>query len=287
LAARFGLSAWREIILHEMPKFFSADTVLWYYPETHWSGYVLYLVTLVAVAVAAWGALRWREIRDAFSSGFTVNETNADLLMLILMGVSFGPYVIAPLRVPGYFLGGVFFMSILIARAIERFISSRQIFPRAAGALLFLATLLCGLDAIVYTASHDEIETLALCPNHKDLCMMRVPGRDIDAVETDLAQNQTNAVWTTISFVYPLIFETNEKLIASESIFGVDRPVYPRSIPKREPSEHERAVFVLETNSPYRAEIEATLAQKSGAPPQISEHGALTIIKQRFASDTP
>src|SRR5207248_4355535 len=57
MAARFGLSAWREIIVNEMPKFFSADTVLWYYPETHWSGYVLYPVTLIAIVVVAWQAL--------------------------------------------------------------------------------------------------------------------------------------------------------------------------------------------------------------------------------------
>jgi hypothetical protein len=270
-----------------MPKFFSADTVLWYYPETHWSGYVFYAVTLIATAVAARGVFRWRNIRNAFSSGFAVNETNSDLLMLILIGVSFIPYLIAPLRVPGYFLGATFFMSILIARSVERLICSRQIFPRAIGAMLFLATLVCGLEAIIDTATHNRIETLTLCSNHKDHCMMRVPGRDIDAIKTDLAQNQINAVWTTISFVYPLIFETNEKLIASESIFGVDRPVYPPPIPKLEPSEQGRAVFVLETHSPYRPEIEAVLTEKGGAPPQISEHGTLSIIKQRFASEVP
>jgi len=285
IAARFGLSAWREIIFHEMPKFFSADTVLWYYPETHWSGYILYGVTLVAIAVAIWVALRWRKIRDAFSSGFSVNETNADLLTLILIGVSFVPYMIAPLRVPGYFLGGTFFMSILIARCIERWLSRGHIVARALGAVMVLGTVICGVDAIIDTITHNQIETLTLCPNHKDHCMMRVPGREIDAVKADLARNQINAVWTTISFVYPLIFETNEKLIASESIFGVDRPVYPPSIPKWEPSEQERAVFVLETNSPYRAEIEATLVQKSGAAPQISDYGTLTVIKQRFASE--
>jgi hypothetical protein len=287
MAERFGLSAWREIILHEMPKFFSADTVLWYYPETHWSGYALYGVTVIAVVMAAWGALRWKKIRKAFSSGFSLNETNADLLMLILIGVSFVPYLIAPLRVPGYFLGGAFFMSILIARCVERLLSRQQALSRAMGALMLLATFICGLDAIVDTAAHNQIETLTLCPNHKDHCMMRVPGGDIDAVKADLSQNKISSVWTTISFVYPLIFETNEKLIASESIFGVDRPVYPPSIPKPEPSEQGPAVFVVETNSPYRAEIETVLAQKGGLPPQISEHGTLTIIRQRFASETP
>jgi hypothetical protein len=287
LVARFGLSAWRQIILHEMPKFFSADTVLWYYPETHWSGYVLYPVTLIAVAVIGWQALRWKKIWDAFSSGFTATETNTDLLMLILIAASFIPYLIAPLRVPGYFLGGTFFMSILIARCVERWFAEEQFFPRAIAALMLLAMVVCGVDAIIDTATHNQIETLTLSPNHRDHEMIRIPGRDIEAVEKEIAQDQIKAVWTSISFVYPLIFETNEKLIASESIFGVDRPVYPPSIPKPEPSEYGRAIFVVETNSPFRGEIETVLAQKSGAPPQISEHGTLIIIKQRFASESP
>ena len=117
--------------------------------------------------------------------------------------------------------------------------------------------------------------------------MLRVPGKDIDAVKQDLEQNRIKVIWTTISFVYSLIFETGEKLIASESIFGVDRPVYPPSIPKLEPGSEDRSVFVIETNSPYRPEIETTLAQKGGAPPRIREHGTLTVIEQRFVSESP
>jgi 4-amino-4-deoxy-L-arabinose transferase-like glycosyltransferase len=285
LAARFGLQAWRDIFLHEMPKFFSADTVLWYYPETPWAGYVLYFVTALALVAAAWGALR--QIRSAFSNGFSVTDTNKDLLMLILIGVSFVPYVIAPLRVPGYFLAASFFMSILIARMVDRFLAQKEMFVRALGAAMLLAVIVCGVDALIETAARNQIETLTLCPNRQDHCMLRVPGRDIDAAKQDLEQSRIKAVWTTISFVYPLIFESGEKLIASESIFGVDRPVYPPSIPKPEPSSEDRSVFVIETNSPYRPQIETTLALKGGAPPRISEHGTLTVIEQRFGSESP
>ena len=287
LTARFGLSAWREIIFHEMPKFFSADTVLWYYPQTHWSGYVLYAVTLIAIVLCAPRSLRPPTIRGAFSNGFTTNDASCDLLMLLLTGVSLIPYIIAPLRVPGYFLGATFFMSILIARSMQRLLSNKQLLVRIVGAVILVVTIVCGLDAIVYSATHNEIETLTLSPNHRDHEMIRVPGADIDAVKDDLARNQITAVWTTISFVYPLIFETNETLAASESIFGVDRSVYPPSIPKSEPNEHGRAVFVVETNSPFRHEIETALAVKSNLPPQISEHGALTIIKQRLGVESP
>ena len=287
LAARFGFDAWREIFLHEMPKFFSADTVLWYYPQTHWSGYLLYAITLIVIAFCGWRSLRWQTVRDGFSNGFTINDATSDFLMLLLIGVSFIPYIIAPLRVPGYFLGATFFISILVARCIDRLFTTKEVFLRALGAAMLVAVTICGLDAISYTATHNDIETLTLSSNHHDYEMIRVPGAEIDAVKDDLARNQITAVWTTISFVYPLIFETNEKLAASESIFGLDRPVYPPSIPKPQPSEHERAVFVVETNSPFRPQIESTLAQKSSAPPEITEHGALTVIKQRFASESP
>src|SRR5436309_5962224 len=134
LATRFGLQAWREILLHEIPKFFSADTVLWYYPETPWTGYVLYFVTAIAVVIAAWCAVP--KIRSAFSSGFAATDATKDLLMLILIGAIFVPYIIAPLRVPGYFLGASFFMSILIARCIDRFLAQKEMPLRALGATI-------------------------------------------------------------------------------------------------------------------------------------------------------
>ena len=285
LATRFGFRAWRDIFFVEMPKFFSADTVLWYYPQTYWTGYVLYLIAALALISAAWSALRWKEIRAAFGSGFATNGATKDLLMLILVGVSFIPYLIAPLRVPGYFLAASFFISILIGRCAECFLTQTKIFVRALGAAILLGVIVCGVDALVDTATHDQIETLTLCPNRQDHCMLRVPGADIDAVKKDLEQKGIKAIWTTISFVYPLIFETDEKLAASESIFGVDRPVYPPSISKPEPGSEDRSVFVIETSSPYRQEIEATLAQKGRAPPRITEHGTLTIIEQNFASE--
>ena len=223
LAARFGLQAWREIFVHEMPKFFSSDTVLWYYPETKWTGYVLYFVTGIAVIIAASRALRWKSIRSTFGSGFATNEAAKDLLMLILIGVSFVPYVIAPLRVPGYFLGAVFFMSILIARCADQLFSRKEVSARAFGVTTLLATIICGGAAIIETATHNQIETLTLSANRQGHEMIKIPGADIDAVKQDVDQNGTKAVWTTVSFVYPLIFETNEKLVASESIFGVDR----------------------------------------------------------------
>src|SRR5262249_39984146 len=181
LAQRFGLQAWREIFVHEMPKFFSDDTVLWYYPETKWTGYVLYAAVAFALVLAARRALP--QIRSGFRMGFGLNEATKDLLILILIAVSFVPYIIAPLRVPGYFLGGVFFMSVLRARATDELLARKEIFMRATGAAVFLAVLVCGVAAVIDTASQDQIETLTLSANRHDLEMMRVPGADINAVK--------------------------------------------------------------------------------------------------------
>ncbi len=108
LAARLGPSAWREIFFHEMPKFFGLDTVLWYYPETPWSGYVMYAVAIGAILLAGMRSLRWGQMRNALDTGFTANEANKNLLMLVLIGACFVPYVMAPMRVPGYFLAASF-----------------------------------------------------------------------------------------------------------------------------------------------------------------------------------
>jgi 4-amino-4-deoxy-L-arabinose transferase-like glycosyltransferase len=280
LAARFGFQAWREIFLHEMPKFFSDDTVLWYFPETKPLGYVLYAVTALGLIFAVRRGLP--RIGAALKSGFATSDGTRDLLMLILIAVSFVAYLIAPLRVPGYFLGAVFFMAILLARAIDELFASREMVRRIAATGIVAAVLICGVGAIIDVAEHNEIETLTLSANRQDHEMMRVPGADIDAVKRDLEQNGIGAVWTTFSFVYPFLFETNEKLVVSESIFGIDRPVYPPSIPKPEPSTQERAVFVIESKSPYREQIESTLRLKSDAIPVVREHGTLAVIEQRF-----
>lgn len=285
LATRLGFNAWRDIFMVEMPKFFSADTVLWYYPETSWIGYVMYAVALVTVVAAAINALRWQTIRNALRDGFASTNSAADLLLLVLIAASFVPYCIAPLRVPGYFLAGAFFISILIARLIHRCFTSSSKLARAFGIGVILAVVVSGAGAMIDTARHNQIETLTLCHGRSDHCMTRIPGADIDAVKRYLGDHQIEAVWTSISFTYPLIFETGERLIASESIFGVDRPVYPPEIPKPEPTSYNRAVFVIETDSPYRPEIEQTCAQKGGAAPVVNEFGKLTVIEQRFASE--
>jgi hypothetical protein len=104
-----------------MPKFFGADTVLWYYSERPAAGFVFYTIALLAIGLAAWPFLRSpSEILEAIRGGFARGHDERDLLLLFLISACFVPYVTAPFRVPGYFLGGSFFVAVLTGRLLER-----------------------------------------------------------------------------------------------------------------------------------------------------------------------
>src|SRR6266545_859252 len=110
-----------QIFFTEMPKFFGADTILWYYPEKPATGFVFYAVALLATGVAAWPFIRApSKILMAIRGGFTGGDQERDLLLLLLTLACFVPYVTAPFRVPGYFLAGCFFFAVLTGRLLKR-----------------------------------------------------------------------------------------------------------------------------------------------------------------------
>jgi hypothetical protein len=108
--------------------------------------------------------------------------------------------------------------------------------------------------------------------------MTRISGADIEGVEQYLRGHNLTSVWTTISFVYPLLFESRETLAVSNAIFEYPHRVYPQKIPWREPSLNPDAAFVIETDAPFRSLLETHCARAFGAAPLVYEHGKLTII---------
>src|SRR5437867_3814596 len=96
----FHRNSLSQIFLTEMPKFFGADTVLWYYPEKPVSGLVFYTIALLAVGVAVLPFVRapskaFVAIREGFAGG----HEERDLLLLLLTSACFVPYITAPFRV--------------------------------------------------------------------------------------------------------------------------------------------------------------------------------------------
>jgi hypothetical protein len=269
-----------EILFEEMPKFFGPDTVLWYYPEKPISGYVFYAIALAAVGAAAFPFLRSpAKIRRATLGGSS--DEDKDLMLLLLALACLVPYLIAPVRVPGYFLGGAVFLSVVTGRLLVRCLKSVRVAPRVAGAIGLATMLLIGGWVVIDVARHNEIETLTLNKAGK-LQMTRIPGADLEGVERYLRQNEVRSVWTTMSFVYPLLFESHEQLAVSDAIFRTDRRVYPEAVARPLPRRDQRTAFVVETESPNRQAIEAAFGQTGrGVQPIISQYGTLTVIEPR------
>jgi hypothetical protein len=279
ISSLFHLSAFGRIFLNEMPKFFGPDTVLWYYPETPASGYVFYAIACFAVTAAIWPfAKSPSKITRALRGDLPDHPQKRDFDMLVLTAASFVPYLTVPDGVPSYFFGGCFFLSVLTGRMLERCCSSSMTLLRIGGTGVLAAILVTGVLVMIRVGQKNEIETLSLCNEGKNYCMTRIPGSDIEGVEQYLRQRHVTSLWTTISFVYPLLFESGETLAVSNAIFEYPHRVYPQKIAWREPSLDSDAVFVVETDAPFRTLLETRCAQAFGAAPLVDEHGKLTVI---------
>ena len=281
MSSLFHLSTFGRILLDEMPKFFGPDTVLWYYPETPASGYVFYAITLFAVGVAIWPFARSpSKIIRALRGDLPDHLQKRDLEMLVLVAASFVPYLTMSPGVPSYFFGGCFFLSILTGRMFERSLSSSRALPRLAGATLLAAILVTGCLVMIRIGQENQIETLSWCKDGKNYCMTRIPGADMEGVERYLRQRSATSVWTTISFVYPLLFESGETVAVSNAIFEYPHRVYPQKIPWREPSLDRDVAFVIESDAPFRSLLETRCAQAFGTAPSVHEYGKLTIVAE-------
>ena len=111
--------------------------------------------------------------------------------------------------------------------------------------------------------------------------MTRIAAADIDGVHSDLKQRNVTSVWTTISFVYPLLFESGETLAVSNEILETPFRVYPEDMPWREPKRNREAAFVVETDVPIRSLVEMRCEKVFGSPPSAREYGKLTVITNR------
>jgi len=135
------------------------------------------------VTVAAWPFLRSpSRIVKAIRGGFVRDDQERDLLLLLLILACFVPYVTAPFRVPGYFLGGSFFFAALTGRLLARCFASSSTLLRFGAAGIFGTTLITGVAMMLDAARHNQIETLTLCDQGGNYCLRRIPGADLDGV---------------------------------------------------------------------------------------------------------
>ena len=109
-SALFHLSNCRRIFLDEMPKFFGPDTVLWYYPEKPASGYVFYVIALLAVGAGMWPFVKSpRKILRAMRGDLADGRQKTDFDMVVLTGCFFRPVSDSACRCAQLFPWRVFF----------------------------------------------------------------------------------------------------------------------------------------------------------------------------------
>jgi hypothetical protein len=209
------------------------------------------------------------------------SRQKSDFDMVVLTAASFIPYVSQAPGVPSYFLGGCFFLSMLTGRMLERGFSSSMRLPRLGASAALAVILVTGFFVLIRVGQTDQIETLSLCEDRRTYCMTRIAAADIDGTLRDLKQRNVTSVWTTISFIYPLLFESGETLAVSNEIFETPYRVYPEGTLWREPKRDREAAFVLETNGPIRSLVEMRYEQVFGSPPFVREYGKLTVITNR------
>jgi hypothetical protein len=270
------------IFFRELPKFFGVDTVLWYYPATPVLGVVFYAIAWLSVVVAVFPFFKTpSKILQGLRGDLQDSDEGWDFYLLVLAAACFIPYLTAAIRVPGYFLGGCFFLSALTGRLLARCFAVPAIRPRIFGAILLSVILSGGVAALMGVAGQNQIETLVLSDSGNEFHLARIPGRDIEAVERHLHQNRIPSVWTTVSFIHPLLFETEERLAVSGEIFGRDHRVCLEASPGSEPDQSRPPVFVIETSSPLRPQLEAWCARTAGVAPLVTGYGTLTVIEAK------
>jgi hypothetical protein len=243
---------------------------------------VFYAIAFFALVLAIWPfAKSPSKTVPALRGDLPDHPQKRDFDMLVLLAASFVPYLTMPVGVPSYFFGGCFFLSALTGRMLERSFCSSKALPRLGGAALLAAILVTGVLVMIEVGQKNQIETLSVCDDGTNYCMTRIPGADIEGVEHYLRQHKVTSVWTTISFVYPLLFESGEILAVSNAIFEYPHRVYPQKVPWREPSLDLDAAFVIETDTPFRSALEMRYAQAFGRAPTVHEYGKLTIVSEQ------
>ncbi|PYI73982.1 MAG: hypothetical protein DMF08_01645, partial [Verrucomicrobia bacterium] len=241
-----------------------------------------YAIALFALGVGMWPFVTSPgKILRAMRGDLADARQKSDFDMVVLTAASFVPYVSQAPGVPSYFFGGCFFLSMLTGRMLERGFSSSTPLPRLGAAIALAAILVMGIFVHIRIGQTNQIEILSLCEDRRTYCMTRIPSADIEGVHRDLKQRNVTSVWTTISFVYPLLFESGETLAVSNEIFETRYRVYPEDVLWREPKRDRDAAFVVETDVPIRSLVEMRCQQVFGSPPLAREYGKLTVITNR------
>ncbi len=271
LASRF--------FLVEMPRFFGADTVMWYFPEKSATGSVYAIVFLLALLFVIWLA-RGRIagfLRDHLLRAAAARPEDPALYALVFLGASSIPYFSAHFRVAGYLIGAYPFIAVVLATAIASLLSGRRLAARAGGATVLAVLLLAGLYEAGALLRNGGIDTL-VTDGAGNTRMRRIPSGDIEGMLAELRRSGTRFVHASAPFQYPIIFEEGGRIHASAALFGWRRRLFPELETPQGGGEPEMTL-VFETGMPVRRFVELPAPAETGGRLSERRFGALTVMR--------
>ncbi len=174
-------------------------------------------------------------------------------------------------------IGIVPFISISLGVFISNLFNSKQkpfvIFSAVFFSILFTA----GAYETVVFSQHNGFESLKMEPSKK-LITTTYSGKTTEKVINYLVENNIKYVYATPTFQYPIIFESNEKVIASSRIFEWHYNAY-------KPYDYivslmlgSNPIFVIEKDSPYVQTVIEVIKRITKAEPKITEIEDLLVI---------
>jgi len=268
-----------QIFAFEIPRFFGPDTVLRYRPDLPLSAWLFTGVAAIAIAHALWHyrAQHREAARALFRGGEARIERDRYGLLLSVAAADFALYLVLPTRAPSYLLGALPALALLAGVWLSDLRRLAPPFGPAAVSVLLVAACGSGLWESAQLLARDRIESLE--PRDGQLVATHHDGETIRLVIEHLRSRGIEAVFSSPSFQYPIIFESGEQILASSRAlpwrYIVHLP-YEEAVVE---AIQKRPVFVLERDSPYRARAETVLRSLAPGRLDATVVGELVVIE--------
>jgi hypothetical protein len=270
-----------RILFTEMPRFFGADTVLWYFPETSAVGIVYAVVAAVSVALSLWSVRRRLAgfVRDhlVMKPGPSSGVEDRLLYAMVFLGASSCPYLLARFREPRLLIGGYGFVAVMVGSALGACLASRRAAARSLGACTLGVLVFLGLYEAASLYRNGGIETLVMSSSG-DVGMKKIPDRDLDGVFRELRSEGIRFVTASPSFQYPILFESGETIHASAAAFGSKLRLFPEVERPRPEDAADAVTLVFESGMPVGRFIEMPRPADFGDRWTERRFGSLTVI---------
>jgi hypothetical protein len=268
-----------EVLFRELPRFFTPETVLLYTRSVSWTGWVFYIVSM---SVFLYTIFIYRKRLGAFFKGNFMRQgapfgRDKEIVLIMIFLLCFVPYLRVPIRVPGYLLGIVPIIAIFMGIFICLLSKKRSPAVRKFGWVVLVSLYLLGCADAVKFGKRNAIDSVAI--DKSGAFTTSYAGENIKSAISYLKSEGIKYIFATPSFQYPIIFESNETIIASSLIFPMNYCVYPPYDTVVFRAIFKRPVFVLEKESPMNRYLDAFAEEEGMKIRSVKETFDLRIVE--------